>query len=198
MEKSNVCTIITALRNGDDRALSRLYDLFYGPLYYFVQRIVDNTGEAQEITADSFVKYWRQRDEFESLQNIKAFLYVTARNACFDCLRNKKKQAAHREHLNYFLLQSEDDAHLHDEIKSEVLRQIHLEIENLPHQCRKIFKLSFLLGFKNAEIAEQLGLTLQTVKNQKTRAVKLLKLTISSMETQLISFLCFVTGLIFS
>lgn len=192
MEKIATYDIISALRNGDDKALSKVYDLFYGALYYYVQRIVDNTGEAEEITADSFVKFWKQRTDFQSLENIKAFLYVTARNACYDLLKSKKKQASHKEQLSYLTFQPEEDKIVHDEIKAEALKQILLEIENLPHQCRKVFKLSYILGFKNREIAEQLGLTLQTVKNQKTRAVKMLRLTVTSMEMQFMFLMCYV------
>lgn len=187
--KDSYNIIITAFRKGDDKAFAKIYDIFFGPLYYFVQRIIDNTGESEEITADSFFKLWRQRADFQSFQTIKSFLYTTSRNACIDLIRNKKRQAQKKEHLDYFLIQDEDYILMHDEIRSEVMEKVVVEIEKLPDQCAKIFKFSYLLGFKNAEIAREMGLTLQTVKNQKTKAVKLLKSAVASHELQLLLLL---------
>jgi RNA polymerase sigma-70 factor (ECF subfamily) len=60
-------------------------------------------------------------------------------------------------------------------IRAEVLREINREIENLPEQCRKIFKMSFFDGKKNQEIASMLEISVHTVKNQKARAIQLLR-----------------------
>lgn len=192
MEPGQDKVLIIALHNGDDRALAKLYDLFHAQLYYFSLHIVDNTAEAEEIAADSFVKLWKIRDRFFSIEKIKAFLFVSARNACCDLLKDKKRLTLKNDQLAYFLSQTESSflaaiesgPGLH-EIKAEVVRQILNEAENLPEQCKKIFTLSFIHGLKNAEIAEKMGLTLQTVKNQKTRALKLLKTAVINMEIQL-------------
>lgn len=195
MESRDMQDIIGAIHRGDDKALAKIYDLYYGPLYYFIQRIIDNTGEAEEIAADSFMKFWKRKENFENLQNIKSFLYTTARNACFDLLRSKKN--FHKHQLDYFLLQPDDENATLDEIKSEVFKKILKQAESLPPQCKRIFQLSYLDELKNTEIAEKLGITLQTVKNRKSEALKLLKLVMTKQELQLPVIISLLSTLLF-
>ncbi len=63
-----------------------------------------------------------------------------------------------------------------DIIRMEVFRVIYQEISNLPEQCGKIVRMSYIEGLKNEQIAEVLSISLQTVKNQKTRGMKLLRM----------------------
>lgn len=185
MKSRDYQEIVVAFRNGDEKAFASIYELYYGPLYYFSLRIIDSSGETQEIVADTFLKLWNLRENFESIQNIKSFLYITARNASINALKQKKDYARRNQEMGYLLvMENVAGPSQHDEIRSEVLTEILKEIENLPLQCRKIFKSSFVSGLKNSEIAEQFGLTVQTVKNQKTRAIKLLRVALGKRELQ--------------
>jgi RNA polymerase sigma-70 factor (family 1) len=180
MNKGNYSEMIMAFQKGEEKAFAEVYDLFYGPIYYFTLRIVDNSGEAQEITADTFLKLWKLRANFESIENIKAFLYITARNASLNLIKQRKGYSRSQEDLSYFLSQDEQGPSMQDEIKAEVLKEVLKEMETLPPQCRKILQFSYVEGLKNTAIANEMGLTLQTVKNQKTRGLKMLKVALTS------------------
>lgn len=195
MKKGEYLELVTAFQGGCEKAFSQIYDLFYGPIYYFILRILDNNSEAQEVTADTFYKLWKLRGNFETMENMKAFLYVTARNASLNVIRQKKEQTRRHEDLNYFLAQHADGPSMQDEIKAEVLKQVLQEIDNLPQQCRRILQSSFIRGLKNNEIADEMGLTLQTVKNQKTRGLKMLKM---SLAARIFSFIIAVNSLLIS
>lgn len=178
--------IIVGFRKGEEKAFEEVYELFSGPIYLFSRRILNNNTEAQDVTAETFMKLWNLRMNFETLQNVKAFLYITVRNACFNILRKRKDTLRHQEDFNYLLSQNENGPSQHDEIKAEVLQTILREINNLPKQCRKVVEFSFIRGLKNAEIADELGLSLQTVKNQKNRGLRMLKLLLGRGEWQLL------------
>lgn len=184
MENKDPNIIIASFREGDEKVFAGIYDTFYGPLYYFIQRILNDTGETEEVVADTFLKLWRLRANFETLQNVKAFLYITARNASLNTLKQKKEYARRNEEVGYLLMQHMDGPSQQDEIKAEVITRLLHEIDNLPAQCRRIFQLSVLEGLNNSEIAAKMDLTLQTVKNQKTRGLKMLKESIASKEWQ--------------
>ncbi|MNR35643.1 RNA polymerase sigma factor [compost metagenome] len=64
-------------------------------------------------------------------------------------------------------------------IRTEVWAEIYREINKLPVQCSKVISLSFVEGLKNDEIAQELDISIQTVKNQKSMGVKLLKQKLS-------------------
>jgi RNA polymerase sigma-70 factor (family 1) len=188
--------VICAFRNGDEKAFADIYDNYYGPLYFFARRILDDNNDAQDIAAETFLKLWRLRENFETLQNIKAFLYITARNASFNILKQRKDYVRRHEEMSYFLMQHLNDGpSQHDEIRAEVLQRVLNEIDNLPVQCGKIVKLFFVEGSKNSKIADELGLTLQTVKNQKTRGLKLLKEALARREWQLMVILHLLSGI---
>lgn len=177
---------IVDFKQGSKAAFTEVYNMYYTRLYFFVKKLIDDREEAQDITAETFVKLWNLRANFETHQNIKAFLYITARNACLDYFRYRQRQHTNKQEFSYLLTQNEDLSFQHDEIKLEVLQQIHTEIEHLPSQCRKIFKMAYLERLKNAQIADLLGLTEQTVRNQKTRAIKLLRMALSTQVILLI------------
>ena len=84
-----------------------------------------------------------------------------------------------QQEMLYLLLQQNDITFIHDEIKADVLTQMKDKIEDLPPKCKQIFKMAFFERLKNTDIAEKLGLSLQTVKNQKVRAIKLLRLALN-------------------
>jgi RNA polymerase sigma factor (sigma-70 family) len=63
-------------------------------------------------------------------------------------------------------------------IRAEVIGEIQRSIEDLPEGCKVVIKLAFTEGLKNEEIAKALGISINTVKSQKQRALKLLRLNL--------------------
>ncbi len=121
--------------------------------------MVDNDGEGEDIAADSFVKLLHRHDSFDTLPNIKAFLYITTRNACLNYLRvlHNGNMPKKRE-LNR--IQDKTDEHaLSLMVHAEVLREVELEIEQLPNRCKEIFKLIYYERRSADEIAEMLGIS---------------------------------------
>lgn len=181
--------IIAGFQQGSKEAFAAVYNMHYSRLYGFIKKLVDNREEAQDITAETFVKLWKLHANFNTAENIKAFLYITARNACMDYLRYRQRQTANKQELGYVLIQQEGAiTTFNEEIKTAVLQQVHNEIENLPTQCKRIFKMAWLEGKKNAAIAEQLAITEQTVRNQKARAVKILRVALANYNMELLVF----------
>jgi RNA polymerase sigma-70 factor (family 1) len=182
--------IIAGFQQGSKDAFAEVYNAHYSRLYAFIKKLVDDKEEARDIAAETFVKLWKLHANFNTAENIKAFLYITARNACMDFLRYRKRQITNKQEFGYVQLQQEGMISTsNDEIKTLVLKQIHSEIENLPAQCKRIFKMAWLEGKKNAEIASVMDLTEQTIRNQKARAVKILRLALANYNMELFVFL---------
>ncbi len=159
--------LVTQFTQGNTRAFTAIYNIYYPRLFNFAKRMVDNRQEAQDITAETFVKLWRLHPNFPTHDKIRAFLFVTARNACYDYLKYNAKENSQQKELINQLLPETDQVMLRDEIKADVLDHIYTEIEKLPQQCKAVFTLSYLEGRKNNEIAELLQITDKTVRNQK-------------------------------
>jgi len=73
---------------------------------YFIKRFIDEREDVEDITATIFLKLWKLRADFESLHDIRAFLYATARNTCLDLLRSKEIMNERQEELLHTLLQT--------------------------------------------------------------------------------------------
>lgn len=180
--------IMEALRKGEPEALQSLLKLYYGALCLFAERMVTDRQAAEDIVGEAFIKLWKRRDSFATVQNIKAFLYISTRNAALNLLKQAKRESLSKKQLAY--LSEEQGAFvLNDMVRAEVLREIMQEIDKLPEQCGKVLKLGYLQGMKNQEIATMLNISVHTVKNQKARAIQLLKIRLRDRDLMALFFL---------
>jgi len=170
--------LIIQLNKGDTHAFSAIYKEQYPRIYYFVKQFVDKHEDAEDITADIFVKLWKMHDQFTDIKNLQAFLIVTARNTCIDFLRHTKRQQEKQKGLLHSLSQEPAELPLKDDLKAEVLQAIYTEIENLPPACRRVFKMSYFDGLPNDAIARILHINNLSVRNHKQRAIKLLRIAL--------------------
>ena len=169
---------ISQFNQGDTEAFTAIYNRYYSTLYYFIKRFIPEREDAEDITADVFVKLWNLRANLQTIKNIEAFLYITGRNACLDFLRHIQRRNMRQKELIQSLLQEPEEGRLEEDIKTLVLQAIHAEIEKLPRSCRTVFKMAYLDGMSNSEIAASLDINNQSVRNFKLRAVKLLRIAL--------------------
>ncbi|WP_256003506.1 RNA polymerase sigma factor [Pedobacter deserti] len=163
-----------SLRSGDHSALSFCFKLHARSLGFFANRLINDPLEAEDVVAECFAKLWERRRDFKTEENIKAFLYISCRNACLDVIRRAKvKTRAQKAYSD--AQEGGEDTILNHMITAEVLAILDEEIEMLPDNYKDVFKLIYFDLKKTEEIADRLGLSEQTVRNYKTRAVNLLK-----------------------
>lgn len=186
-------SLIDQFRSGEEAAFAEVYHLFFSAIYYYARHFIPDTQEARDIAAETFVKLWKLRANFDHIHKIKTFLHVTARNACIDVIRHQKWKAGKHQQLVQ-LLTGDDESmvslnnspmaaatrFVHGLAEGDVFHIINREMEQLPPQRKIIFKLAYLEGLRNAEIASRLHLSVQTVQNQKTIAIKCLRLAVST------------------
>ncbi|WP_167019779.1 RNA polymerase sigma-70 factor [Chitinophaga sp. Cy-1792] len=175
---NNECQLLQGLTSGDTVHYSYVFREYYSALCHYAESIIGEPGHAEDIVQDVFEKLWEKPNTFEDLRHLKDYLYKATRNATLNFL----KGAQHRgERQAKFLSEQETSGTAEDMeiIRTEVFRVIYREISNLPEQCGKIVRMSYIEGLKNEEIAATLSISLQTVKNQKTRGMKLLRMRLS-------------------
>lgn len=145
----------------------------FRPLCYFAFQFLNNMAEAEDVVQDTFIKFWDKKDDFKSEHAIKSFLYVSVKNACLNIKRHKLVIQNHVETQPADLYIDHPEV-LNNIVKAEVLARIYRAVETLPDGCKKIFEMSYFEELKNPQIAEILEITVNTVKTQKYRAIKLL------------------------
>lgn len=154
-----------------------VFHLLFRPLCLYAEKITGQKEQAEDIVADAFILIFRQRENFQTLENFKRFLYRIVRNASINYTIQVKNRSFIHEKIRYLQkgdMESSDKSEL-EILRVELLNEIYQEVENLPDKCRAIFKMIFLEGIPTDHIALQLHLNPQTVRSQKARAIRLIK-----------------------
>ncbi|WP_200978258.1 RNA polymerase sigma factor [Echinicola sp. 20G] len=160
---------------------SSLKDLFYTyhkKLVYYAMQIVGDQSLADDLVQEVFihVSQWPESHFFREEDHIRNYLYKAVKNQSINALKDLKKNASKMEELDPEAVQG--PTALHRLIQSEIVSMVYEAMKSLPEGCRTVAELSYLEGKSNKEVADILGVTVNTVKTQKQRSLKLLKLRI--------------------
>jgi RNA polymerase sigma-70 factor (ECF subfamily) len=114
----------------------------------------------------------------ETAASIRSFLYITARNNSFDYLRSVKVLKINQQQFAE-KMQDETFLQLEYEIKDELVELVRKAVNNLPAECRKIFRMLCYDELTPNEVAEILDISVSTVYNQKSRALQSLRIALA-------------------
>lgn len=186
---------LSALISGQENGLKHYMKLHGSSLRYFAFGIVKDKLLAEEIVSDSFVKLWLGRDRISSESSIKAFLFISTKNACLDqnnLLRNK--MVHDNEILDELICPNEDM--LTKMIQIELIKLIVDEVDKLPKQQAKIFKMTYFDQKETDEICEELGVTASSIYFARSKALATLKKAFGFKRNPNIQELTFIMFLI--
>ena len=162
----------------DDSSLQLLYRHFYKALVAFAIQAVETQESAEEIVQDIFVKTWQKHNTFKSTATLKAYLYNGVRNECISHLRRQQtaQERIRQFEKDYHQLQMGTEESMAGSLphREEAIRQLLLAIDSLPPKLRELFLLA-IRGKSSEDIAQEMGITLQTVKKQRQRGLERLR-----------------------
>jgi RNA polymerase sigma-70 factor (family 1) len=164
---------ILRFNNGDERAFQHLFNLYYKPLCYFAKGLTDTRLEAEDLVQDAFIQLWSRRGGFNSFRSVKAFLYLAVKNSGLNL--NKHRKVADKYQWRQKGAQDEEVI-MKRIIEAEVLGEVHAALRKLPAGCRRVIHLYYFQGLSNQEVAAHLNVSVNTVKTQKLRGLKMLRL----------------------
>jgi RNA polymerase sigma-70 factor (ECF subfamily) len=171
MENELDMTLLSSIREGDTHAFELLFVKYYAPLCLFAAKYTLDIDVARDVVQNLFVYLWENRLALRIENSVKSYLISAVR-------RNSIRLVQQRRLLQSIDILSEDSQiaeELYDSLELEELnRQLNDAIEQLPSQCKKIFKMSRFDEMKYAEIARELHLSVKTVEAQIGKALKLL------------------------
>jgi len=163
---------IRHINKGNKSAFKDLFDHHFNPLVAFGYKYIPAPSIVEDMVQEVFITCWEKRKDFKHINALKSFLYTSVRNRC---LNHLKHQAVQKKHENALIYELESDHHfaMHV-IEEETFNLLHAEIKDLPRSAQEIMMLA-LNGLKNQEIADELNISLNTVKTQKKIAYSKLK-----------------------
>ena len=149
-------------------------DLFrfnYRPLCLYALHYLQDVALAEDIVQESYTALWEKLQGGAHVLDRKSYLYMMVRNRCLDHLRKKGIPTESLKPCDTYGIIDDDDA----QERSQTEARLWTAIDSLPEKCREVFIMSKRDGLKYEEIAEELNLSVNTVRNQISKALKVLK-----------------------
>jgi RNA polymerase sigma-70 factor (family 1) len=162
----------------ESQSIRDVYEKYFRVVTYFSFQLVKNKDEAENIAMEVFLKYIDRKDKFTSDNSVKSFLFKAARNRCIDYLRKQKSSKNYLRHIASLGEENLDITENNELILANIIQAVYAEIENLPQQRKAVFKAIYFEGKNTAAIAHELGISPQTVLNQKSKAIHAIKIKI--------------------
>ncbi|MFR5656526.1 RNA polymerase sigma-70 factor [Butyricimonas paravirosa] len=170
MEKAD--QILELLKCGDKGGLELLFRHFYRPLVMYALKFVFFQEEAEDIVQEVFVKFWEQR-KFDQVNHfLRSYLYQSVKNRCLSIM--ELKRGISMTSMDSLLDFSDSEAPDESEWDERV-NQIYREIDRLPERTRVIFMAVVMEGKRYKEVADDLNISLNTVKTALSRALSTLR-----------------------
>jgi RNA polymerase sigma-70 factor, ECF subfamily len=177
---------------GDRKAFESIFRAYYKRLHGFAYSYVAQAETAEDIVQSVFLRIWSQREHWDPPGTVKQYLFIAVRNEALNMLRHKKVvDDSEDEVIRSFTVYQpgpEDLIIEKDQMDAEQLRRkIQEGIDGLSPRCRQIFLLNRRGGLTYTEIADYLGVSINTVNTQMGRALKCLRETLSDYLPALIT-----------
>lgn len=156
----------------DAVAYKKLFSLFFLPLKSFSYSILKSNEAAEEVVSDVFVEIWARRKQLMEIENLKMYLYISVRNASLRQLQKIQKiKTLSLDDVDITFASADLNA-ADSIISKELVSKIETAIEQLPSQCKIIYKLAKEDRLKYKDIGELLSISVKTIDNQIATALK--------------------------
>lgn len=168
----------------DSQAFKVIFERLFPSMCMLASRLLKDEEKGKDIAQEAFVKLWqkKQDEEFADESALRAYLYVLVKNACLNQIQ--KESRVNNSPLENAMTLAEQEF-INEVLREETYQLLREAIRNLSSQARDVIDLT-LKGASNQEIADQLGVSLNTVKTVKKRAYRSLRETLGN---QLIAIL---------
>lgn len=169
--------IFFQLKAGKEKAFEYFFKTYFEALYQYAYQLTKDQLQAEEIVEDTFVNIWEKREWIDLQGSPKSYFFRMVYNQCLNYFKHKKVGDKYKEFYLYHqpvadFPQSFSGYPLENLIDKEFREIVEKSIQKLPEQCRRIFIMSRMEDKKNKEIAEILGVSINTVKTQLLRGLK--------------------------
>lgn len=184
-EGKNDRELIKLLQKGNVEAFDSLFEVYSSKLFGFAVKYFKNEADAEELVQEVFVKVWENRQTLKSELSFKSYLFTIALNQIRKYFNKKAASLRYLDSLQNETLTS-------DEVSNEnfetALQKLNFIIGQMPPRRREIFIKSKQEGKSSKEIAAELNISVGTVDNQVSEALRFIRIRLNPKNTDLILF----------
>ena len=169
----DVTQILHGVNDKNEKAWKSVFTYYYAALCSYADRIIRDAVVAEDLVQEVLMNVWKSERKFPQVNDLTYYLYRSTYNQAMMHLRREKFQERYVQQV----VQEESDfteEEFADTVREELVRQLYFYIDELPEERRKIILLS-IKGYSGNQIAEELGISINTIKTQKNRGFKYLR-----------------------
>lgn len=185
------------MRENKSIVFDSIFRRTYSRLYFYALSLLSDESDADDVVEEVFAGLWRRMDEIDLEDNIEGFLYRAVYTRSVNVLKRRNVDAgrlAAIEDINNMRMEyysGINDDPLYRMENAELRRKIEDTINMLPEKCRQVFRMSYLNGMHNNDIAEELQLSVRTVEAHMYRALRFLRERLGECLTAAVIFFHF-------
>ncbi|MCK0131312.1 RNA polymerase sigma-70 factor [Flavobacteriaceae bacterium F08102] len=180
--------LLKQIELNNSNAFKLLHDKYASNMFLYAFKVLKDKQVSEDIIQNIFIDFWSKRNN-NNVDNIKSYFFRAVKYQIFNHFRNHKLSTEDITRLNLIDISINASKRMEYQELEEI---IHNSINKLPKRCKEIFELSRFEQKSNKEIAEELGISVQGVKNQISKALKHIRKDLQKDE-HLFYFLCFNT-----
>lgn len=164
-------SLIERIVQGETNAFGEFHAEMYDRMFYYVFKVLKDKETAEDIVQETFVLFWKRKENFHSLLAVKAFFYVTLRNKMFSLLRETQR---HQEIMSKYTSENMEKACDYLVMEAELCGEVLRAIQELPEQTQKVIQYS-MQEMTIEEIAQTMHISANTVKTLKKKGYQQLR-----------------------
>ncbi|HEX4852161.1 MAG TPA: RNA polymerase sigma-70 factor [Puia sp.] len=184
--------LLQQVADGDENAYRQLYEKYWNRIYSVAFAYTKSAISSQDIVQETFMKVWVHRAELPQLQNFGGWLHTIAKNLVINQLKKLARENDLKAGKSALKLASEQtpDQQL---VAKQMAEIIHEAVSSLPPQQQRIYRMSREEGLKLTSIADQLGISHNTVREHMSKALKNIRAYLAAHPDLLLVILVLLT-----
>jgi len=166
--------LVLRLQKGSESAFRNLFDRYRHDIYAYSLSILKSKDLAEEVVQEVFLKVWLNHEKLDAGLSFKSYIFTIARNLAFNNLAKAANEIKLKERLFY---KSQTYINLADTrlLEADYEKLKNRAIEELSPRCKLVFQMSRDDGKSHEQIAQELGISINTVNNQISTALASIK-----------------------
>lgn len=164
--------LVKEIKEGNEGSFEEIFHAYYERLCQYAFTILRDMDDAEDVVQSMFLKIWEKRHDLIITHTIKSYLYRAVYNQCVNQLDHR---AVHTKFQERVTRKTQPDVQHPEVFPNELEERIAAAINMLPRQCRAIFIMSRYQEMKYAEIAKALNISVNTIENQISKALRILR-----------------------
>ena len=171
LETDDLQPLMAAIKEGSSQALGQLMDLLWPEFVRYAARRLHDVDLARDVAQEAFIHVWSRRRDWRPQGYTRAYLYRIVRNLVID--EQRKRAVRRRWRRRQKRLGAPGPATPVEELEMKMLIEAYeAAVASLPPRRREVFELVFERGLTHAEAAAVMDISIPTVANQMTSALK--------------------------